>query len=386
MANLYRLVTLSEWCATRGTSYVQRARHRRAERRLRPIPGYNDNTYAFAHIDNPDIFYGHITGARIIPGSGFVCTPDGCLIRRQLTQSDEIPTPAKRYILGKDPQGQYLISLPEPSGSIDQSCVFVGGEANFGHMIIESMMRLMVLAQAPEIRSLPIVVYDDLPARFYELFDLVGYSSERRIEVSRGNPPMLTSAWLVSAPMYRASTEVAPQLWPDGVWALRAHAAHLFRPFNGPRPRLFLPRGAAAWRRLVNETSEALRSALRRFGVVAAELRDHTVAQQIAEVSNAELIVTVQGAGGQITTFAPADCAIVELAAPDLGAALGPQGTALILDQPYVRIRGQRVDPAEVAAAGLAPNPSSHDKDRDFSIDVDELSTVLQAAAAYCSR
>jgi len=366
---------------------VQIARLRRAERRLRSIPGYNDNTYAFAHIDNPDLFCGLVTDAKIIPGSMMVCTDDGFLIRQQLAQSDEIPALSKEsFFRGKDPQGRYSIAPPAATETIGRPCIFIGGLPNFGHMIVESVMRLLVLDFVSDLKELPIVVYNDLPSRFYDLFDLMGYPRDRRIEIARDTVPNFMQVWLVSAPMHRAHIGSNPQLWPDGVWALRTHVAHLFRPLPAQRPRFYIPRGPAKWRRLINEDSNETLELFREYRVSPLLLHELTVPEQIAAVSNAELIIAAQGAGAQITNFAPPDCAVVEIASPNLGAILGPQGTALILDQPYARLHGRLAEPEEVAAAGLEPNPSARSEDRDLAFDVEKLRTILQAAHAYCNR
>jgi len=384
MARAYQAVTLREWCDGREKPFIQIAWPRRMDRRVRPIPGYQDAGYAIADFHSPEIFCGYVHDAQLMPGSSVVCTSDGFLIRERMHFADQMPLPGVGY-LGKDQDRRYVIEIGAGQ-VVDHGCVFIGGAVNFGHFILESLLRLAVLEWAPALKALPVVVYDDLPDRFYEALVLLGYPHARRIEVSRNIPLTLKSAWFVSAPAYHAGPAAKPELWPESVWALRTRLAYLFKPSAKKRLRLFLPRGNAKWRRLVNESAPEMQALWRKFDITPVVLHELSVADQIAVVANAELIVTAPGAGSQITTFAPLDCAIVEIASPNMTGLFGPLAMAVMLDQPYFRFSARPAAPGEAEAAGLGANPSTAEIDRDYAVDVAPLDAVLQAAERYCRR
>jgi hypothetical protein len=173
-------------------------------------------------------------------------------------------------------------------------------------------------------------------------------------------------------------------IWPDAVWSMRAATAQYARPLNKQRPRLYIPRGVAGWRRLGNET-EVL-SILNSFGVHSIDLSNLSAAEQIGAVSNAELIVCVLGAASEITVFAPPDCAIIELTPPEFVGTFGPVAFADIYGQPFARLVGRALSVEETAAAGLAASTSGHVIDKDFGIDGESLKAFLAAADRYCRR
>jgi capsular polysaccharide biosynthesis protein len=336
-------------------------------------------------IETPDIFLGRAQEARVIGPLGFVCTRSGYLIRKQMRQSDERPKEdLDAAIVGRDSDGRHLIALPEHDVRIDRECVFIGGDLNFGHLLIETLARLAALRRFAQLKHLPIVVFDDLPARFLDFIALLGFDSDRRIAIPRPASAAFATVWFLSAPNYRPKTRARPQLWPDALWDLRGQLAYLGRPFAPTRPRLFLARGKTQWRRLINET--AIQQRLAALGIDSIQLDGLGAADQIAWVSNAQLIVTPQGASSQITQFAPSDCMVIELTPPEVASVFGPAGTSTILDQPFARVTGRLATDEDVQAAGLPPNPSGKSVDADYAIPEDALMPVVTAALAALDR
>jgi capsular polysaccharide biosynthesis protein len=377
----YREVTLRDYCRAHDQPFVQVAAHRVINRMQRPIPGWHDDRLMLTRVETPEIFLGRVQEARVIGVLGFVCTKNGFMIRKQLRQADERKQEdLDASIVGRDSEGRHLIVMPDRDVTVDRECVFVGGEVNFGHLLIETLARLAVMRRFPQLNQLPIVVFDDLPARFLDFIALLGFDSSQRISIPRSSSTVFSTVWFLSAPNYRPQPSARAQLWPDAVWDLRAQFAKLFRPFEPKRPRLYLARGKTKWRRLINEA--ALQQQLSALGVDIVQLDQLSAADQIATVSNPQLIVTPQGASTQITQFAPSDCIVIELTAPGAAFVFGPYVTSAILDQPFTRVSGRFATPADVEAAGLPPNPSTKSTDADYLIPEEALTPVLTAALA----
>jgi capsular polysaccharide biosynthesis protein len=119
------------------------------------------------------------------------------------------------------------------------------------------------------------------------------------------------------------------------------------------RSRLYIPRGKADWRRLINE--QEVVAVLERHGFEIVDFGTLTAIDQIRKVANADAIVSVLGAGSAITAFSPPDCVQIQLSTPKIVGTLGTVAYAAIFGQPYARINGEAVTPEEVAAAGLPP-------------------------------
>jgi len=375
----FAVETLQQWCRRNDQPYAEYigARPIQTTANALPIEGAGKPlTYAFR---SPPMFVGRVIGGRVIPSAGLVCTDDGRLIYEGLSGSNENPAQAMApFCKGADAAGQFLMALPDSSSSVGDECIFVGGIANFGHFIFESLLRLMALHWRPELTKLPVAVYDDLPKRFREFLVAVGISAERHILIRRDVPTHFDRVWLLSSPMHRRKKGEAA-LCLDAAWWLRFVTAPLARSLRAPRPRWFIARGgAASWRRIVNE--KAVLEIADAYDVKPIDLGTLSAAEQIAMVSNAELLICPAGAASQISAFAPPDCIIIELTPPKFAVVFGPIAFALALNQPYARLTGRVATADEVETAGLPPAVSDKPIDRDYVIDADELEKALTAA------
>lgn len=378
-----RETTLGEWCARRGLPYMQIAAGRPGKVQLRSLPGITPGTVL--KLEQPEVFCGLVEGAWVLPDCRFPFTTDGYLILRGFTLVDSTAfADLKPYLQGKGEDGQIAITIPGKAVPVEQACVFIGGLSNFGHFILESVLRLMALNSLPDAQLLPIAVFDDLPARYLEFLDLLGFTSERRIMVPRNALLRFSRVWFLSSPVSRAEVTSPARMSAPAVWALRTSTAYLSRPMGAPRPRFYLGRSNVTWRRVVNEA--AVQALLARFSVMPLELSHLSAEEQISIVSNAEMLVTVVGAASQIVFFSAPDCATIELSPSQMPATYGPAAVAAIFDQPYARLVCRIATAEDSLAAGLPPNPSQQYYDQDIVVDLAGLETLLAAADKWCRR
>ncbi len=376
----YEVATLEDWCRAHRQPFMRIAAPNYTVAQQVSIPGLPEK--ANVVFERPGAFVARLANAAIIPSDGVACTEDGKLLYQGLTARDDKPQLALGpSCSGIDGNGRFLVNTT-PSSVVEDDCIFFGGKANFGHFIFENLLRLPLLNWLPQLQTLPIAVYDDLPRRFYEFLEIFGFGEDRRIRIARSSATRFASVWMLSAPLHRKTPKSKPALLPDVIWAARSATAYLSAGFDGPRPRWYLARTAAIWRRLVNENSVV--EQLSSFGIRVLDISGLGAEDQIRAVSNAELIVLPAGATGAITLFAAVDCAVIELMPADVSAVFGSLGFAGVVGRPYHRIIGRRASVLEAEAAGLPPSAAALKSDEDYLIDIDELRGVLTIADGYC--
>lgn len=331
------------------------------------------------------MYAGRVVETWVVPPNGYACAPDGSLIYEGLGFRDYDPkTDLGAFCLGANAKGQFAVDLGAPSApTVTQECVYIGGNRNFGHFLFQYLLKLPALLRLAETKSLPIAVPDGLPVRYLESFDICGFPSGRRIAIPGDRPCRFEKVWLNSAPL-RRDARGSLGVWPEGVWSMCELAAKKFRMSGVKRTRLFISRGDAKWRRLVNESE--IRKVLEQVNVVPIDLSELSAEQQISTVANADLIVEVLGAAREVTLFAPPDCSIVELVVPGMAGALGPYALASVLGQPFDRIVGTAVTPEHSVAHGLTAPRAEQRTDLDFTIDRERLERVLLEVEKYRKR
>ncbi|MBM3515313.1 MAG: glycosyltransferase family 61 protein [Alphaproteobacteria bacterium] len=376
----YQDVSLDAWCRANRLPYLQIAAGGVDDTKSLQFPGAIpslDFTYTL-----PPMYAGRADNVRILPPSGYMTTSDQKVIFRGLVGIDGLPEiNLGRYFNRIDGANHYVIDASDARNVVEPECIYVGGQLNFGHFIYENLARLSLLNWLPDLQRLPVAIYDDLPQRYLEFFDHYGFAKQRRILVPRREPSLFRRVWRLSSPMYRKSRKVPPLFWPDALWAMRSTVAHLMRPLPMRRPRYYLTRPNAQWRRLANEAQ--VLTVLDRFGVQPIDLSSATAATQIATISEAELVIGTAGAGPAITLYAPTDCLMIELTCPKFEPIFSMFGYAALMDRPFKRITGRRATPEQVSAAGLPPNTGSLGADADFVVNVDSLATIMRAADDY---
>ena len=374
-------MSLEAWCAGQGQPYYRLTERVDGRYVKSAIRAEEARRIEMTKIDRPAGFAGRVRDADLLPPHGFLRGQNGVVVYRGLgTRDTELAADLGRFLESADRVS--MVSAEPASTSIDDECVYIGGHANFGHFINQGLMRLSMIERIPDCSVLPIAVYDNLPGRFLDFLDLLGYPAERRISIPADRITRFRRAWLLSSPSYRG---IGNEYFisPESVWALKAAAARLVAP-SRIRRRIFVARADAMWRRLVNSGDVA--TVHDRQGFESVDFARIPALQQIETAMSAEILVSTLGAGSAISIFTQPDCAQIELLPPEFSGFFGTAGFALMTGQPLARIVGRVASVAEIEAAGLVANPGAIPRDQDFVADCRDLDSVLSAAVNHCAR
>lgn len=369
------LITLQELCRLQNQPYRELMRGVRD--RVDAIRDFD--SAQIKHAGRPRVSVGRVSNVHIF-GHTFLRTMDGkYVVERQAFQQDAIDF-ASTYAGRQIDTREDLFST-----WIEEECIFLGGTwydpepnhgiPNFGHWLFEFMPRLaafdMVGAKGP------VVVYDSLPARWVEFLVLAGIPRERILKIPVEHPPAFRQVWVSSCPNYM-DVDGIPRLWPHGLFWLRhrvfTNMVPPVNPFAGQR--IYLGRGDAKWRRVINETDVV--ACLKGYGFETCELSKYDAALQVRIVAGAEFIVAAAGAASTITAFAPEECLILMHAPKTVGTGMwGSAGYARMLTQVFARI-----DCAVEASADSRLNESGLNEMADYSVDIAVLREKVEKGLA----
>ena len=163
---IYKTQTLAEWCGVHNEPYTSIEPGGKMVQRF----GVGQK---FLDVTSPPVFFGRLSDSLILPVSTFSCTPDHTLIHAGLTHRDYgLASDIGPFLVEDLAENKFLLRIPNDMPTVDQECIFLGGRANFGHFLFESLMRWTVGARIPNSDSLPVALYDGLSAQ--EQVQLVG--------------------------------------------------------------------------------------------------------------------------------------------------------------------------------------------------------------------
>jgi capsular polysaccharide biosynthesis protein len=363
------LVHMEDWCSRNGEPFYELAALGSQAIAHQPLAGavsqattYGRSQVFCARISNP-VFFGK---------SGFVWTRDGQVIAHGLTH--------KHYDLAQIVAEELAAFSPQcgaPGPRIEQECVFLGGSANFGHFMFQHMTKLHAVGQVAEARKLPLAVYRNMPRRYLDFLDLAGYPDSRRIYVDHDRPVAFANAWVPSTSFYRGHyDDREAYIYPEAAFGLRSMMLGRTRVAGAPRPRIYVPRTNAQWRRVMNE--DEIMALLVNHGFTAVHLEQMSAAEQIDLVSRAEMIVMAGGASSPITMFAPTDCVVVEMVNRHIVGTFGAVAFGHILGFVVQRLVGE-----DVPSADLRDRPMI---DMNYRVPVAMMAAVLDAAATLVAQ
>ncbi len=197
--------------------------------------------------------------------------------------------------------------LPRPM-KVDGNVAILAGDAhtNFYHWIIDTLPRLRLIEAAAVTIDR---YYLQVSGRYNrETLELLGIAEDRCIPATRDQHVQADRAILPSMPPGVATPEICAFL------NARLLPAALAKSRAAPKPRLYITRRNALWRRVTNEADVLSLLGIHGFECVALE--DYSLADQIQMMHEAEFIVAPHGAGLTGIVFCRPGTRVLELVSP----------------------------------------------------------------------
>ena len=274
---------------------------------------------------------------------------------------------------------------------IEDECIFLGGVSieqtpegdlvpkspNFGHFIFEYLNRFAIFDLYGLTHKFPIVIYETVPEHWRGFLELLGISRDRIIRIPAMETQAFRKVWVSSAPHYRGS-DGQFRIWGEGLhWMHARMLAAIGGPRIGKRRRLYLGRGDAKWRRVVNEAE--VKALLADYGFESPQMHLMTPREQIKTISGASVVIAAGGTNAILSHFAPQHSAHILLQPRDVGTGpWGGLGAAVFLRQIYDRIDG---DP-EITDS-TRPNVYGKDETSNYHVNLGELRSKVEFALRH---
>lgn len=212
--------------------------------------------------------------------------------------------PFARYTAGD--YAQVVMDLPETARSIEEPCIFVGGDEFYAHWLLRNLIRLVLIEDKADLRDLPLLVNEEIRPYQRQSLALLGYDESRLIRVPRG--AVVACSQIHVPTQLRTSTANLAM----GIDWLRRRVLPQIQVHDHANRRLFVTRRDAPQRHLTNESD--IVSALAPFDFDVIAPGDFDFATQVRYFAEAEIVVGAHGAGLTNLVFSPPDCRVVELA------------------------------------------------------------------------
>ena len=340
-----------------------------------------DHSSALFRLQRSHVYTGRLTDV-VLAKRKYFCTDTNDFLAEGLTHSDYFITweGFDESGLGKGSElvrSRTPIELEErPITTISDQCIFIGGDTivapNFAHWFFEHLLKLQAIKLSGVDMTLPVVVSNRIPERFLEWAEiLIGHQLNwRRLDLS--NYVKFKDTIVSSCPAYRRKADAAPTIWDEGfdyLNSLFSAATGLSETSDSNDGVYFIGRGNAKWRRAVNE-NELLSMAERELDAKNIEISQLSIADQIALVKRARVLIIFAGADGPITTFCNPRCRVIEFAAPN--------HTALYTSPVFCAVRGIRWSRL-VAERFVTEVKGPHPLDADYWVDPEKARAYFRA-------
>ena len=239
--------------------------------------------------------------------------------------------------------------------------VLVGHNRNFGHWLHNHLARLALVAAAPRLEGVPLVVGESIPPPHLECLERMGYPDPMLIRLRKGRLARFRTLWVPTMPLCGFAGRV---FWSPGtIDFLRERLGVDLGACAQPGRRLYITRRTSRWRRVLNE--DAVVALLSLWGFEVVDPGALSIARQIEIASEAEIIVGPFGAGMNLLLFAPRDATVVEL---------NYLSDRMDINPVICRHIGQRY-----AAVTAAPNIAhARAMDHDFTVAPDDIARTLE--------
>jgi hypothetical protein len=168
---------------------------------------------------------------------------------------------------------------------------------NWHHWLLDSLTRLMMIADWPEFAALPVIVPNDLTEPQADSLRALGIDDSRWRRLTNDVHEIATL--IIPQP-----GNFAPEILQRLQSALRRDTSHTMK-------CLYISRSDAPTRRVVNE-AEVL-AVLKEYGVQCVTLSSLSFAEQRALFADVAFIIGPHGAGLTNSLFSPSDAHVIEL-------------------------------------------------------------------------
>ncbi len=251
---------------------------------------------------------------------------------------------------------------PDPEIVIKERCIFVGGDLNYSHWLLRNLMKLSIIENNKDLRSLPLLLNADLAAYQSEALGLLGISRDRQILVNRNSIIKCNDIYVPTL------LRNHPRMKMGLDWLRRKFLNNQETTTRENRDRIFVSRRDANKRHIVNEEDLVDRLAKLEFRVVVPGRMSFS--EQVKTFSNVGIVVGAHSAGLANIVFAPLDCQMIEITS-----------TAIEFMDPHRTIcntLGQKVV-SIVSNALVLPSGETHINEMhyDFLVDVEEVVSVV---------
>jgi tetratricopeptide (TPR) repeat protein/capsular polysaccharide biosynthesis protein len=264
-------------------------------------------------VEGHGLFLAQLKDGGVLGGSNLPVTRGGAFFSHQLIHNEHRlmtdPGYQKResVVLAIE---QQIVSPVFEEKEFSGAHILIGSHENFGHWMLNNFARLALINDEEALKSLPVVVGDDLSGTRLECLARFGIGEDRIVRVPPGQIAWFEELWVPSFPYFAEPTTL---MWAPAVIHFIRTALDIpqERALGKPPRRLFLTRRNAQWRHLANEDEIVV--ALQPFGFESIELADLSLDEQIALASEADIILGPFGAAMNLHLFAPQGTHVVEL-------------------------------------------------------------------------
>ncbi|WP_431856781.1 glycosyltransferase 61 family protein [Azospirillum sp.] len=309
--------------------------------------------------DLPEVFLAFAEDPVVVPHLYAPLVGDALLVDGFNTNS-RVSLTMLPHLVRHSPDDRMLIDLTEPSVTVEEEAVLLGGGPNWSHGVLDWASKLAVLERFPALSKLPVLVDARIPRSILDLMELLGLERGRMVPVPGDAVLKAKRLWLPSLThpyQHMASMHVD--------FLRRRLAGAMAEGLAAPRRRIFLSRRQAGYRLLLNEAEVLV--ALAPLGVEPVVPDGLSMAEQITLFASAELIVGPIGGGSAAVAFASPGAAYVELAHARIALAQYNLLTGL-LGQRYRRVVGD-----------TAGNRTTNVFDHDFTVPPDAVVAAARA-------
>lgn len=240
----------------------------------------------------------------------------------------------------------------------------IGSIDNFGHYIINDLPRLVEASKfAGEFENF---IIGPAPSYVLEFMSHLGVDPKKATAIGPDDLALIEDLTIFPLQCYSGFRDQALNVSDSFPDAMRERCALIS---ESPSRRLYFPRGHTRWRRIVNE--DAVIALMTDLGFEVYVPEQHAIAEQLAAVGAAEIIVCPFGASAQIGMFAPTGSSLVWIEPPSGQNRIAKWGD---LGVSLAGVRLYRVIGSKTAADDLRP------EDADYCVDLIKLRKVIEMA------